>query len=599
MIDTASIFGYSNRTGNKPVITPYDFTRPNKFPADQLNIISEIHRTTARLLSTYFSSVMRFETAVSVENVEQMTYADFIGDIPPKPSGLGIIVMKPLIGSTVIRMENELCYSLIDSISGGNGYPDIDADKCLNPIDMVVLSEIYRKLISFIKDSWAPLIKMEPSLSGFETNPLFVQIVPPEEMITLVTMTVNNNLKIQNKIFLCIPYVTIEPLLNKLNADYWYSGTKLTSGSQKISVAELALNCEFYYQTPPLSLADILAVTEGNEILLGRTDQLHIRLEAGGIPVFDLPDIDGSLTVPNREIDPTYPFTQTNSIIKTDTGESILSEFRNEFKQFAGILEERFQEIEKQIEVVADRFHIGLNDRPDSIGRNNSASRPFSFIKQTDADDLSNMLRDEYPQIIALVLSFLSPETASLVLESLPEQLQYNVLSRIAHLELIHPDLVSQIETHIKKRVQGLSLHRLYKTGGAQTVVDILNFSVRSTEKHLLDTFREKEPEVFGNIIKGLFQFEDISILNSDAIKTLLANIDLLDMAVALKNADEALIERVLSCLCEEDRVTLINGMKTCHTAPLSEVEGRQRKIAFLMRDLEESGLITIDKTRI
>ena len=197
----------------------YDFKRPDKFSKEQIRTMSIIHEMFARLATTCLSAQLRSMVHVHVASVDQLTYEEFIRSIPT-PTTLAIINFHPLHGNAIMEIDPSITFSIIDRLAGGTG-EEIKSQHELTDIEQSLMEEIIVRLLDNLREAWTQVIDLQPKLAQIDTNPQFAQIVPPTEMIVLVTFEARVD-DIEGMINLCIPYITIETVIERLTAAYWY-----------------------------------------------------------------------------------------------------------------------------------------------------------------------------------------------------------------------------------------------------------------------------------------------------------------------------------------------------------------------------------------
>ncbi len=213
---------YSQQTEQKKVKI-YDFKRPDKFSKDQIRTVQMMHETFARLTTTALSAKLRSMVGVHVTSVDQLTYEEFIRSIP-NPTTLALINMDPLKGSAILEIDPAITFTIIDRLFGGLG-EHYKINRELTDIELSVIEGVVVHILGNLREAWSTVIDLRPRLGTIETNPQFAQIVPPNEMVMLITLETKIG-ESEGMMNLCIPYITIEPIIAKLSAQYWFSSIR-------------------------------------------------------------------------------------------------------------------------------------------------------------------------------------------------------------------------------------------------------------------------------------------------------------------------------------------------------------------------------------
>jgi flagellar motor switch protein FliM len=240
----------------------YDFKRPDKFSKDQIRTVAIMHETFARLTTTALSAQLHALAHVHVASVDQLTYEEFIRSIP-NPTTLALINMDPLKGSAVLEIDPPITFAIIDRSFGGQG-EGAKFTRELTDIEQSVMEGIIVRILGNLRESWATVIDLRPRLGNIETNPQFAQIVPPTEMVVLVTLETKVG-DVEGMMNFCIPYLTIEPIIPKLSAQYVYSSLRkgtttenLTILRERLAGIEIALVAEV--GSIDITIRDVLAL---------------------------------------------------------------------------------------------------------------------------------------------------------------------------------------------------------------------------------------------------------------------------------------------------------------------------------------------------
>ncbi len=222
--------------------------------------------------------------------------------------------------------------------------------------------------------------------------------------------------------------------------------------------------------------------------------------------------------------------------------------------------------------------------------------KPFEFIRKTEASQLLNFIQDEHPQTIALILSYLNPGQAALIISALPPDRQSDVAKRIAMMDRTSPDVIKEVEKILESKLSSLVNQDYTIIGGVDAVVDILNTVDRSTEKHIMETLEIDEPELADEIRKKMFVFEDILLLDDRAIQRVLRDVDNSDLAIALKGANEEVQNAIFNNLSKRLALMIREDMEFMGPVRMKDVEEAQQKIVNTIRRLEDASEIVISR---
>ena len=201
----------------------YDFARPAKFSKEHLRTLEIIYEHYGRLLSTNLPLYLRKSVQISVASSETGVFSEFSNALS-NPVILGIVNFNPLQGQIILELAPNLGFAMIDRMLGGQGVP-IDKERDFSDIELVILNKIMTVCMQLMRDPWKNVADIEPFLERIETNPQFAQIIAPNDMIAIVTL----NLKIgdvEGFMNVCLPFSTVEDIMDKLNTKYWYSTMK-------------------------------------------------------------------------------------------------------------------------------------------------------------------------------------------------------------------------------------------------------------------------------------------------------------------------------------------------------------------------------------
>jgi flagellar motor switch protein FliG len=222
--------------------------------------------------------------------------------------------------------------------------------------------------------------------------------------------------------------------------------------------------------------------------------------------------------------------------------------------------------------------------------------RPFEFVRKTDPSQVLNFIQDEHPQTIAMILAYLTPAQAAMIMSSLTSEVQADVAKRIATMDRTSPDVVKEVEHVLERKLSSLINQDYTIVGGVDAIVNILNTVDRSTEKHIMETLEIEEPELADEIRKKMFVFEDIMLLDDRAIQRVLRDVDNNDLAVALKGANEDVQNTIFKNLSKRLAAMIKEDMEFMGPVRMKDVEEAQQKIVGVIRKLEDSAEIVISR---
>ena len=223
--------------------------------------------------------------------------------------------------------------------------------------------------------------------------------------------------------------------------------------------------------------------------------------------------------------------------------------------------------------------------------------RPFDFIRRTDPAHLLNFIQQEYPQTIALILAYLEPGKAAVILQNLPEEMQAEVSKRLATMDRTSPEVLREVERVLEKKLSTLSSEDYTAAGGVEAIVEILNLVDRSSEKSIIESLEEDDPDLAEEIKKRMFVFEDIVMLDNRAIQKVLRDVDQQELAKALKSVDTEVQDKIFSNMSKRAASMLKEDMEFMGPVRLKDVEESQQKIVSIIRRLEDSGDIVIARS--
>lgn len=220
--------------------------------------------------------------------------------------------------------------------------------------------------------------------------------------------------------------------------------------------------------------------------------------------------------------------------------------------------------------------------------------RPFDFARRTDAEQLFNFLQNEHPQTIALILAYLQPEQASMIMSALPPEMQVDVARRLARLDQTPPEVIEDVEMILERKLSAFVTQDMSHPGGIDAAVAILNRVDRTTERTIMESLEENDPELAEELRKRMFVFEDIITLTDRDLRLVIQQVDSKDWQYALKTASDSVKSKLFRNMSKRQVEGILEDMEFLGPVRLKDVEDAQQRIVAIIRQLEEAGEIIL-----
>lgn len=222
--------------------------------------------------------------------------------------------------------------------------------------------------------------------------------------------------------------------------------------------------------------------------------------------------------------------------------------------------------------------------------------RPFEFIRKADSIHISNLVYNESPQTIALLLSYIDPKQAGDVIINLPPDTQVEVIRRIANMASVQPEYIQEVERIMEKRLASMGMSDKTIVGGIDSVVQIINSIDRGTEKFILESLEAGDADLADDIRRRMFIFEDIIKLSNQAIQRVLKEVETADVTIALKGATEEVKKAIFTNVSKRVQEMMEDDMQVMGPVRVRDVEAAQQRIVNVIRQLEEAGEIIVSR---
>jgi flagellar motor switch protein FliM len=262
----------------------YDFRRPDKFSKEHIRAIQNIHETFARVTASSLSSYLRSTTSVSLSSIEQVVYDEYVHQLS-SPTLVNLVELQPLAGRIVVEMNMNLGLAMLDRMMGGPGQASMRRGE-LTDIEMALLRSLGATISAGLKDGWTAVADLQPALVETVLNADLVQAALPGDIAALLLFEINT-LGMSGTISICVPHPVIEPLMDRLNTQAWFSSSSRKHGSEDdrlkladgIRDARLPISVELGATT--VTLAELLDIRKGDVIRLDRGIENDLPIRAG------------------------------------------------------------------------------------------------------------------------------------------------------------------------------------------------------------------------------------------------------------------------------------------------------------------------------
>ena len=223
-----------------------------------------------------------------------------------------------------------------------------------------------------------------------------------------------------------------------------------------------------------------------------------------------------------------------------------------------------------------------------------SSERPIEILDWMDARSIAELVQDEHPQIVALIVSYLDYGLASDVLGLLELNLQSEVITRIATLEMVDPEALKELEKVMQRKFKANTSLRSSQVGGVKAAAKIMNFTKEAMEKRILTDVKKVDKDLMQAIQDNMFTFENLGMSDDRSLQTLLRSVETEDLILSLKGADEVLREKLFGCMSTRAAANIQDEMEALGPIRLTEVQNAQKRIIAVARKMSDEGTIVL-----
>ena len=223
-----------------------------------------------------------------------------------------------------------------------------------------------------------------------------------------------------------------------------------------------------------------------------------------------------------------------------------------------------------------------------------SSDWPIEILDWMDARAISDMVADEHPQIIALIISYLDYAMGADVLNQLPEDIQADVIKRIASLEMVQPEALRELERVMQNKFKDNTNLRASQVGGVSAAAKIMNFTQQSMEQRIMKVLGKEDKNLMVAIQESMFVFDNLLMSDDKSLQTLLRSVETDDLVLAMKGADDQLRDRLFACMSSRAAANIMDEMEALGPVRLTEVQDAQKRIINTARRMSDEGSIVL-----
>jgi len=270
-------------------VVPYDFKRPERVGKEQIRALQTLHEGFGRNYGAALSALLRTIIEVKLTSVDQLTYSEFVFSLE-NPTCFNVLKVEPLEGNLILDINPSLVYPIIDRLLGGGRDSAAVARRPLTEIELRLVGRITSLFLEEMKRAWENVAKLNSSVVRVESNPQLVQIVPPNEVVVLISFEITMG-EVRGMMNLCIPFNAIERIGNKLSSDNWVnygrrgvSSESITQITNHLRGALVKVVVELAETT--ITTGDLLSLRIGDIITTEKDVHTPLAVAVEGLPKF-------------------------------------------------------------------------------------------------------------------------------------------------------------------------------------------------------------------------------------------------------------------------------------------------------------------------
>ncbi len=284
-----SIFSRTRKDLDNIEVRQYDFKRPERVSKDQMLALETLHEAFARSFGASLSGFLRTIVEVRVAACEQMTYGEFVSGLP-NPTSYNLIQTDKLEGQMCLEISPLIIYPIIDRLLGGTNLDLFIPQRPMTPIEQRLISNVLGRGLASLSEAWSSVKELEFKIVAHESNPQLVQIVPPNEVVTVIGLEMRMSSR-AGTMNLCIPYNVIEPVMDDLSSQSWFAVSRSDDDhtsekriSENLDQSGVAVDCALANTT--ITLRELSELTVGDMIVTTHNAKSPSVINVEGEPKF-------------------------------------------------------------------------------------------------------------------------------------------------------------------------------------------------------------------------------------------------------------------------------------------------------------------------
>jgi flagellar motor switch protein FliM len=278
-----------SRFRHRGKISPYDFKRPERVGKEQMRSLQTMHEGFGRNFGAALSALLRTIVEVKLTSVDQLTYSEFVFSLE-NPTCFNLINAAPLEGQLILDINLSLLFPIVDRLLGGGNDPTPPTRRPLTEIELRLVSRITDLFCKELKHAWENVLVLNLSIDRVESNPQLVQIVPPNEVVVLISFELTLG-DARGMVNLCIPFNSIERIATQLSSNSWVSYGKKSTTAESVrrisgQLGNAVVEVVVELAETNISTADLIGLRVGDIIATEKDVSRPLVVAVEGLPKF-------------------------------------------------------------------------------------------------------------------------------------------------------------------------------------------------------------------------------------------------------------------------------------------------------------------------